>query len=102
MQTAKPIFGFVSLGMPVVSLGGYLVAKALPPLDRFPLLNPVFVLLVSVFGLPILGAACAAVGLSRREHPATFSVVGLLVNGAIPLVFFILIRLGIGSSWIDL
>ena len=102
MQTAKPMFGIISVATPVVSVVGYLVARVLPPLDQFPLLNPVFVLLVSAFGIPVIGAGCALVGLSRPEHPTTFSKLGLCANVAIPLVCYIIIRLGIGSSWIDL
>jgi len=102
MQTSKPIFGVMSLAMPALSIFGYFVARALPVSNHFSPVDGVFVLLVSILALPVAGAICAVAGIARRERPITFSVAGLFVNVAIPLGCYIIARMGIGSSWIDL
>jgi len=96
MQKSKPIFGLTSVVMSGLAVVGIIVAYVLQGMTGLG------VLLLSVFGLAFVGVVCAAVGLCRREHPITYSIVGLCANAAFPIVFFVLARMGVGSSWIDL
>ena len=96
MQESKPIFGLTSVAMSGLAVVGIIVSYVLQGMTGLG------VLLLSVFGLALVGVVCAAVGLFRREHPIAYSIVGLFANAAFPIIFIVLARLGVGSSWIDL
>ena len=93
MPAAKPIFGVISLGMPLLVVGANIVrvaAYSMPSDDRvkFVILHWDPVELVGL--LAVLGLLCAAVSIRRNERPKRISIIGLVANAAVPIVFILL------------
>ncbi len=96
MPQPKRTFALISVSMPGLAVAGCLVAYAVQGAAGLG------VLLLSAFGVPIVGCIVAAVSIARHEQPPALSITGLLANAAIPIAFYVLIRTGVGSAWIDL
>ncbi len=102
MRPAKPpfpFFGALSLamgGMAGLALIAFVVAAMRPP-------GPGAGALWSVFGPLVLGIASAAVGIRQHEQPERLSIIGLLANLAVPVLFILLgILMGAAlGSWHD-
>jgi hypothetical protein len=84
MQTDKPIFGVISIAMAALAVVGIYAAYA-----GVRWIDPFLVVLLSFFGLPLVGGICAVVGILRQEYPIIFSILGLLANAAFPTIAII-------------
>jgi hypothetical protein len=91
-HTPKPIFGVISIAMAALAVIGICVGYYTGGMDAIPLL------LLSIFGLPLVGGICAVVGILRQEDPKIFSNIGLLANAAIPTIAILRILAAIGSG----
>jgi hypothetical protein len=91
VQSKGPVFGSLSIILPTVGAGLWMVFARNPQLGES--LNGyagMFILLALMFasgGLVLAGIGCGIVGLVRRERWRFLAVIGLLLNLAIVLFF---------------